>query len=533
MNLRSFHIFRSLSLLLVVTSLVLAGVAAILTRWAYDDVLPSAGAGLWRLEYRLSFDAQREGARLQIGLPQDSPHVRIFRQMMNHPALIPEVSNLGIYQSRLDLMAEEPGDHSVAATFEFEIAPEARNTGRLTAPAPGVTDRGEINRWLRSTRTIQANSEVVRQLVHDWKQESTAPAQLVRRAFEFCRQELEHGDEAWQEDAEGTLTDRMGTELGCLKAMVALCRAALIGARLASGFEIAEEGETTPMLWVEVWLDGVWIPFSPIHGFSGTLPWNWVKVGSDSELVVSVVGGRGLESGFFLTRLPAQSRLSAGNRHWSSVFDLTRLPRSIHEVLKLMLLLPLGAVVTTLIHVVIGWRTVGVFTPALIALSFILADWRTGVVVFFLAISLGMVTRSLVEPLRLLMVARLSFMLTAVVVFLVLMVSCLDYFRWTPSADAVLLPIVILTLTIEKMYSSMVEEGPRKTAMLLLSTIVVSACCYLILGWNWIGEWVLQFPEIHCFTLALLIVLGRYTGYRVTELVRFRDLVSVQVREPK
>ncbi|MBL8854723.1 MAG: hypothetical protein JNK57_12215 [Planctomycetaceae bacterium] len=525
-DLGSISISRNFVLLIVVTSLLLAGTAAMLTRFAYDGTWQDSRTGLWRLDYRVSFDAQREGDRLQIWLPRDNPHLRIYRQMLNNPDMIPETSRSAIYQSRLNLIAEEAGEHSVLATFEFELGPDVRQTARVSEPPVAPAD---MSRWLRSTRTIQATSDIAKSLVSEWKQESALTPDLVQRIFQFCEQELEKGDEAWQEDAESTLRDQMGTDMGCLKAMVALCRTALIGARLSSGFEIVEDGEIEPVYWVEVLQDGIWVPFNPVHGFAGKLPWNWVKVGSDSELVVSTVGGEAVEAEFLLTRLPTQHSLSAGNRHWSSIFDLTRLPRKVHDVLSLMLLLPLGAIITAFFHTVIGWRTVGIFTPALIALSFILADWRTGVVVFALAISLGMVTRSLVEPLRLLMVARLSFMLTLVVIFLVLTVSCLDYFRWTPSADAVLLPIVILTLTIEKIYSSTIEEGAKNTAYLLLATIVVSFCCYLLLGWKSIGLLVLHLPEVHCFTLAVLILLGRYTGYRLTELFRFRDLAFAQV----
>ena len=136
----------------------------------------------------------------------------------------------------------------------------------------------------------------------------------------------------------------------------------------------------------------------------------------------------------------------------------------------------------------------------------------------------------MVESLRLLMVARLGFMLTLVVVFLVMTVSCLDYFRLTPSADAVLLPIVILTLSIEKLYMSSIEEGTKTVASLLLATAIVSFCCYLLLGWKSVGLLVLQQPELHFFTLASLIFLGRYTGYRLSELYRFRDLGIVQTK---
>ena len=34
------------------------------------------------------------------------------------------------------------------------------------------------------------------------------------------------------------------------------------------------------------------------------------------------------------------------------------------------------------------------------------------------------------------------------------------------------------------------------------------------------------YPEVHFFTIAAFILLGRYAGYRLTELWRFRDLVE-------
>jgi len=47
-----------------------------------------------------------------------------------------------------------------------------------------------------------------------------------------------------------------------------------------------------------------------------------------------------------------------------------------------------------------------------------------------------------------------------------------------------------------------------------------------MLGADKVGEFVLKYPEAHFFTIAVFIMLGRYAGYRLTELWRFRDLVQ-------
>jgi hypothetical protein len=94
----------------------------------------------------------------------------------------------------------------------------------------------------------------------------------------------------------------------------------------------------------------------------------------------------------------------------------------------------------------------------------------------------------------------------------------------TPSAEAVLLPLVILTIMIERLYVAAEEDGVSFSVQLAAGTIVVATCCYLLLSWDRIGQLILIYPELHFLTIAAFILIGRYSGYRVSELIRFRDL---------
>jgi inner membrane protein involved in colicin E2 resistance len=85
--------------------------------------------------------------------------------------------------------------------------------------------------------------------------------------------------------------------------------------------------------------------------------------------------------------------------------------------------------------------------------------------------------------------------------------------------------MVILTMMIERFYLTSEEDGTRFALQLLAGTAVVAGCCYAVLRWDEVGDFLLTFPELHFFTIAALIMLGRYTGYRLTELWRFRDMV--------
>jgi hypothetical protein len=213
-------------------------------------------------------------------------------------------------------------------------------------------------------------------------------------------------------------------------------------------------------------------------------------------------------------------------RHPIQILDLTRLPVAMHTVLTILLLLPFAALITAFMRNVVGLQTFGTFSPALLAMSFIYADWRTGVLILLIVVIVGLFGREFLERLRLLMVPRLSIILTMVILCVVFVVSALYHILPEIRGDAVLLPMVILTMLIERFHVTMEEDGLMFTLQLAVGTIVVATLCYAVLNWESVGQFVLTYPESHFFTIAAFIVLGRYAGYRMTELWRFRDLVD-------
>ena len=196
-----------------------------------------------------------------------------------------------------------------------------------------------------------------------------------------------------------------------------------------------------------------------------------------------------------------------------------------HEVLAVILLLPLGALVTAFVRTIIGLRTFGTFTPTLLALAFVYNDWRTGIVVFLAVMVLGFSSRTLLDRLKLLLVPRLGIILTLVVLCIVFSISVLDYFE----------------LHARRPGRAAADGDPDDARGAVLRDDrgrqpALSPCNCWSARWPWPSSsmpccggrrWarrLLFYPELHLFTVAALILVGRYTGYRWTELWRFRDL---------
>ncbi len=506
--------------------LVLCGVGLVLLRYqARRNVRLGRADTAWRLTYFIEFEARRPLTTVRIASPVDTRHCRLLRQDFRQSNLRIDSGRRSASQVReIVALAEGPGECATTLVFDLHLSSRANWAADDAAVALTADERAE---YLQATSAIQVASESVSGTLMELKREAADQAALIRAAFECCGQTAAVGDDDAADDAATALETGRGTPLGCARAMIALCRAAKIPSRPVAGFVIDPADRATVNVWVELLLDNRWVPYDPVNGYERELPYNFVPARPGDDRVVITTGARKLETEFSLAQLPAASLGTAvAEQRLVDLFDLTRLPLEMQRELSLILLIPLGALVTCVFRNIVGLKTSGTFTPTLLALSFVFADWRTGLMVLAVAVVLGIAGRFLIDRLRLLMLPRLSIMLTMVVLCIVFVASSLEYFRIAPRSQTILLPMVILTMLVERFYVTTQEDGAREALQHLAGTALVGFCCYLVLCWETVAKLLLAYPESHCFSVALMVVIGRYTGYQLWEPWRFRDLVD-------
>lgn len=512
--------------ILVALILIAVGSVCVGLRLEYAHIpILAQGDTVWRLTYDISFPDLKEG-RIYIAIPDNSRQSRIFRESFSHDGIWMDIlrskRTLGREAVIVPVVGYKQG--RFLGQFDVYLKPEAKSE----SPAPKVKlTAEETAHYLREEAAIQINSPAVLDILSQFKSTKKTKTELLENIFDYCSENILQGGEKRPSDAAGALQRGIGTTLGQARAMVALCRSAKIPARLVAGFSLQSLTNAKPHYWVEAFSKNVWRAYDVENGYSGQLPVTLLPIRHDGMQIVRASGSLNCQARYSIRRIPLHSTLTglpAGR--FRSIVDLTRLPLGMQEVLALLLLLPLGALITAIFRNMIGLRTFGTFTPCLIALGFVRADWRTGAVVFFVVLSVGIFTRLLLSKLQLLLVARLGIIVTLVVMCMISAVSILDYFGLTPSASAVLLPVVILTMMIERFNIAAEEDGHLQALRVLAGTLVVAICCFFVLRLEGLGRVVLTFPEMQFFIAAALLVIGRYSGYRLTELWRFRDIVQ-------
>jgi hypothetical protein len=85
--------------------------------------------------------------------------------------------------------------------------------------------------------------------------------------------------------------------------------------------------------------------------------------------------------------------------------------------------------------------------------------------------------------------------------------------------------MVILTGMIERFWTLEVEDGTASSFRTLLGTIVIAAAISLVLSLQAVVRHMFRYPETIGLIMAAQLLLGRYTGYRLSELFRFRDFL--------
>ncbi|MBN2248914.1 MAG: inactive transglutaminase family protein [Campylobacterales bacterium] len=205
-------------------------------------------------------------------------------------------------------------------------------------------------------------------------------------------------------------------------------------------------------------------------------------------------------------------------------FSLFTLPASQQNAFKQILLVPMGVLIVVILRILVGIRTMGTFMPVLFSLAFIQTSLLNGLVMFFVIVFSGLFIRFYLSRLRLLLVARISAVIIVVIAIMSLM-SIVSYkLGLTQALSVTFFPMIILSWTIERMSILWEEEGGREVWIQGSGSLLVAVLAYFAMMNEYAAYLFFSFPELLLVILAVIIVIGRYTGYRLSEIFRFAPL---------
>ncbi|HZX51661.1 MAG TPA: inactive transglutaminase family protein [Pseudomonas sp.] len=286
----------------------------------------------------------------------------------------------------------------------------------------------------------------------------------------------------------------------------------------------------SPELWLRSFNGESWLYFSPESGEQGLpadrLVW-WI---GDDELV-SLEGGKQAQVSFSLNNSEMNAiRLAKLTDENTDVdfleYSLYGLPLHTQQTFMIMVMIPIGVLVILILRNLGGLQTLGTFTPVLIALAFRETQLGFGIILFTVITTLGLSLRSYLEHLKLQMLPRLSVVLTFVVVLIAVISLFSHKLGLERGLSVALFPMVILTMTIERLSITWEERGGGHAFKVAIGTLFAATLAHLLMSVPELVYFVFTFPAILMILVGFMLAMGRYRGYRLTELFRFKAFLK-------
>lgn len=486
---------------------------------------PTESLGPWQVELRIHVRGDGRRGSVRALLPMRSEGQVVFDERSSSDRMTFSIRDrdgerVGVWTGWIEEIHEIVYEFRVQSFELHQPLPDP-----VAPPVPSVRQR-----WTQPSASFPASAPEVQELLAGLALPGVEnPGARIRALYAFVAHEVATVSTAG-DDALLTLAQREGSPDGKERLLVTLLRAAGVPARSVIGLELREGTAPQPVVWTEAHAGGTWVPMSTTLDFFETRPASLVELGHGDVPLVEATGVRAVGHRYRSRREHLRpdeiANLMAPDNPLLSWLSLYRLPLATQSALRTLLLLPLGAFFVALFRNLVGVTTYGTFMPVLIAIALRGFGLVAGLGLVTLVILFGVFGRLTLERLRLLMVPRLTILLSLVVLTVTLLALAARDLGRSGLFAGVVLPMVILTMLIERISITIAEEGLPEALKRAGASVAMAVAVYPVFRSELAGYLMFSFPELVVVVMGLLVWVGGYTGYRVADLLRFRTLVE-------
>lgn len=190
----------------------------------------------------------------------------------------------------------------------------------------------------------------------------------------------------------------------------------------------------------------------------------------------------------------------------------------------LILLTPILALLVSFTRVVIGLPTLDMLVPIALAFAFVSVGITIGMFVLLAIILASFIAKRSLSALKIMFYPKrsLSMLFLAIAVFAALTIGVVLEFDRVLSVS--IFPILILMLLGDLIVSVQLHKSSSETLLITSTTVLLGLVGYIAATSQFIQDTLILYPEIALLVIPLNILVGRYFGLRILELLRFNSV---------
>lgn len=488
---------------------LLIGIGATLSIFRHQSYgvpwTPGETRQVWDIEARIQFDAENKPVKASLAVPDTQTGFTKISETSSSPGYgVAYASNEAGRRAEWSIR-QASGPETIYYKAQFLVDPQANvapvaPSEEITSPTfDGPTEAAAIALIERANKRSADDITFTRELIKQLNDNDSQNAALILN------------------------------NMSRVQAVNKILAYSKIPSKLAGVIEL-EDGRRrqTIQQMNQVWDGKQWQLFNPDTADQAILP--NILVWDESNIsLLDLVGGTNSQVHFSMIAQEISPQQATKDKVEADALlnlSIHSLPLEEQAMFKTIMLIPIGALIVVFLRVIIGLKTSGTFMPVLIAVAFVQTQLLTGIVGFLLIVGTGLVIRSYLSRLNLLLVARISAVIITVIMIISVFTVVAFKIGLTEGLSITFFPMIILSWTIERMSILWEEEGPKEVVLQGGGSLMTAVLVYLAMTNQYVQHLTFNFIGLQMIVLACILLLGTYTGYRLTELRRFKPLVE-------
>lgn len=244
--------------------------------------------------------------------------------------------------------------------------------------------------------------------------------------------------------------------------------------------------------------------------------------------VLQVIAGRGYDFSVLDAKKVSQVTIFNIGSTWIHYFREKGVEDS---VLLLVLILPVIVTLVTFLRLMIGLSPAGSRLPILFTYSFLILGWQITLIALPLLAGVSYVFRLFFFQSHLMYAAKIGVLTSVLGVALLLIISGMLAFSIGEFDLTSILFLVIVSLMVDRMAGVEGEKNILSLLQVLIETIGIAFLGFLLISSESLKILLLSHPEVLLIFILANILMGRFTGLRLTEFFRFRELLKYSEEE--
>lgn len=511
---KKFFSVRCILTYLLILSAIYAAYAAYykIEYWGFNFA-PKQNTNVWTIEAHVFFTPNGEPIKVSLARPTASSEFKILEEDVVANGF--KVKEINKNSPRIIATAKAGTEGEQNLYYRVLLFDNVDGKGRVKANPPKKPEVPVMDDQLRDVAKELLNIAKTQYPNDEW------PAKIIKLFNQLP-----------PEPTVVAFLPMKKTQKDVAEAVKTLLAMEGISSRIVRGIKLEENKKSMAAdLMLEAYIGGKWKLFNLKTGEKG-LPKNFVIFQRGGDSLLDVEGGENSAVKFSVLKSITSSFKLAGKRAELADqkirfdYSIYNLPLAEQNTLKWLSIFPLAILIVVLMRNVVGIQTMGTFTPMLLAMALTKTGFVPGLIAFGIIIVLGLSIRFWLSKLNLLLVPRIS----AVVIFVILIMQILTIigyqFDFKVGLSAIFFPIIIMAWIIERASITWEEDGAANACREIVYSLVVAVITYFVVNNEYIRHIMFAFDELNLVILFTVMLLGTYTGYRLTELSRFAPLVK-------